>query len=154
MQGGSVASPYDKTLPIQAAQTLPKQSKGRKPKYVGVSFGSQNWSLFPLVGREVAVKVLKEVFEYLDAKLVDGSGKNWHQDSDGKWYLDPKMLMYHIRLSSLPSNLLEARFIEAGRPLVKVNSAEARQQKINRKAKNLPKGSLNTKKPTPLIGMP
>ena len=130
---------------IKAAQTLPKQSEGRKPKYLGVSFGSQNWSRFPLVGREVAVKVLKEVFEYLDAKLVDGSGKNWHQDSDGKWYLDPKMSMYHIRLSSLPSNLLEARFIEVGRPLVKVNSAEARQQKINRKAKNLPKGFLKYK---------
>ena len=78
---------------IKAAQTLPKQSEGRKPKYLGVSFGSQNWSRFPLVGREVAVKVLKEVFEYLDAKLVDGlswppktvpvfvdqwSGKEWH----------------------------------------------------------------------------
>ena len=36
---------------IKAAQTLPKQSEGRKPKYVGVSFGSQNWSRFPLVGR-------------------------------------------------------------------------------------------------------
>jgi len=45
----------------------------------------------------------------------------------------------------LPSNLLEARFIEVGRPLVKVNSAEARQQKINRKAKNLPKGFLKYK---------
>jgi len=130
---------------IKAAQTLPKQSEGRKPKYVGVSFGSQNWSRFPLVGREVAVKVLKEVFEYLDAKLVDGSGKNWHQDSDGKWYLDPKMSMYHIRLSLLPSNLLEARFIEVGRPLVKVNSAEARQQKIKRKEKNLLKGFLKYK---------
>ena len=45
---------------IKAVQTLPKQSEGRKPKYVGVSFGSQNWSRFPLVGREVAVKVLSD----------------------------------------------------------------------------------------------
>jgi|TARA_B110000090_G_scaffold145765_1_gene159991 hypothetical protein len=36
---------------IKAAQTLPKQSEGRKPKYLGVSFGSKNWSRFPLVGR-------------------------------------------------------------------------------------------------------
>jgi hypothetical protein len=128
---------------IKAAQTLPKQSEGRKPKYLGVSFGSKNWSRFPLVGREVAVKVVKEVLEYLEASQVAGSGKNWHQDETGKWYLDPQMSMYNINLQRLPSNLLEARFIEVGRPLVKVNSSETRQQKIKRKARNLPKGFLN-----------
>lgn len=128
---------------IKAAQTLPKQSEGRKPKYLGVSFGSKNWSRFPLVGREVAVKVVKEVLEYLEANQVAGSGKNWHQDETGKWYLDPQMSMYNINLQRLPSNLLEARFIEVGRPLVKVNSSETRQQKIKRKARNLPKGFLN-----------
>ena len=128
---------------IKAAQTLPKQSEGRKPKYLGVSFGSKNWSRFPLVGREVAVKVVKEVLEYLEANQVAGSGKNWHQDETGKWYLGPQMSMYNINLQRLPSNLLEARFIEVGRPLVKVNSSETRQQKIKRKARNLPKGFLN-----------
>ena len=92
---------------IKAAQTLPKQSEGRKPKYLGVSFGSKNWSRFPLVGREVAVKVVKEVLEYLEANQVAGSGKNWHQDETGKWYLDPQMSMYNINLQRLPSNLLE-----------------------------------------------
>ena len=96
-----------------------------------------------MVGREVAVKVVKEVLEYLEANQVAGSGKNWHQDETGKWYLDPKMSMYNINLQRLPSNLLEARFIEVGRPLVKVNSSETRQQKIKRKARNLPKGFLN-----------
>ena len=86
---------------IKAAQTLPKQSEGRKPKYLGVSFGSKNWSRFPLVGREVAVKVVKEVLEYLEASQVAGSGKNWHQDETGKWYLDPKMSMYNINLQRL-----------------------------------------------------
>ncbi len=28
---------------IKAAQTLPKQSEGRKPKHLGVPFGSKNW---------------------------------------------------------------------------------------------------------------
>ena len=128
---------------IKAAQTLPKQSEGRKPKYLGVSFGSKNWSRFPLVGREVAVKVVKEVLEYLEANQVAGSGKNWHQDETGKWYLDSQMSMYNINLQRLPSNLLEARFIEVGRPLVKVNSSGTRQQKIKRKARNLPKDFLN-----------
>ena len=61
---------------IKAAQTLPKQSKGKKPKHLGVPFGSHNWSQFPLVGREVAVKVVKEALEYLEANQVAGSGKN------------------------------------------------------------------------------
>jgi len=128
---------------IKAAQTLPKQSEGRKPKHLGVPFGSKNWSRFPLVGREVAVKVVKAVLEYLEANQVAGSGKNWHQDETGKWYLDPKISMYNINLTLLPSNLLEARFIEVGRPLVKVNSSGTRQQKIKRKARNLPKDFLN-----------
>ena len=51
--------------------------------------------------------------------------------------------MYNINLTLLPSNLLEARFIEVGRPLVKVNSSGTRQQKIKRKARNLPKDFLN-----------
>ena len=86
---------------------------------------------------------MKEILEYLEANQVAGSGKNWHQDETGKWYLDPKISMYNINLTLLPSNLLEARFIEVGRPLVKVNSSETRQQKIKRKARNLPKGFLN-----------
>ena len=137
---------------IKAAQTLPKQSEGRKPKYLGVSFGSKNWSRFPLVGREVAVKVVKEVLEYLEANQVAGSGKNWHQDETGKWYLDPQMSMYNINLQRLPSNLLEAKFIEVGRPLVKVNEQESRPQRDRRKARNLPKGFLNNKAAKALDG--
>ena len=86
---------------------------------------------------------MKEILEYLEANQVAGSGKNWHQDETGKWYLDPKISMYNINLTLLPSNLLEARFIEVGRPLVKVNSSGTRQQKIKRKARNLPKDFLN-----------
>ena len=130
---------------IKAAQTLPKQSKGKKPKHLGVPFGSNNWSQFPLVGREVAVKVVKEALEYLEANQVAGSGKNWHQDETGKWYLDPKMSMFNINLKRLPINLLEAKFIEVGRPLVKVNERESRPQRERRKAQRLPKGFFNNK---------
>ena len=37
--------------------------------------------------------------------------------------------MYTLRLETLPAELSEARFIEVGRPNVKVNKAESRRQK-------------------------
>ena len=60
------------------------------------------------------------------------------------------MSMYTLDLSKLPEQLLEAVFIEVGRPLVKVNKAEAQQQKNRRKAQKLAKPFLNHKEPTDL----
>ena len=53
--------------------------------------------------------------------------------------------MYTLDLSKLPEQLPAARFIEVGRPLVKVNKAETRQQKNRRKAQKLSKPFLNDK---------
>ena len=56
------------------------------------------------------------------------------------------MSMYEIDLTRLPSDLASARFIEVGRPSVKVNKLETRPQRDRRKSqKLLSKGFLNDK---------
>jgi hypothetical protein len=52
------------------------------------------------------------------------------------------MALYVLDASKLPPSLLDARFIEVGRPRVKINKAEVRQQRERRKAKNLAKPFL------------
>ena len=86
-----------------------------------------------------------------DGQLVEGSGTSGlYQDDQGKWRTDPKMSMYTLDLDKLPEQLLEARFIEVGRPLVKINKAETRQQKNRRKTQKLTKPFLNHKEATVL----
>jgi hypothetical protein len=47
--------------------------------------------------------------------------------------------MYTLDLDKLPEQLPAARFIEVGRPLVKVNKVETRQQKNRRKTQKFAK---------------
>ena len=91
---------------------------------------------------------------HFDGRLVEGSGTSGlHQDEQGKWRKDPTMSMYTLRLETLPAELSEARFIEVGRPNVKVNKAESRQQKKRRIAQVGPK-PLQHQTPTQCIGLP
>ena len=70
----------------------------------------------------------------------------YYQDDQGKWRTDPKMSMYTLDLDqSCLSSFLRQEFIEVGRPFVKVNKAETRQQKNRRKKQKLSKPFLNSK---------
>ena len=69
------------------------------------------------------------------ASFVEGSGDSGlHKDEKGKWRTDPIMSMYGIDLTRLPRDLAAARFVEVGRPLVKVNVLEYRPQRDRREA--------------------
>ncbi|OAN70558.1 hypothetical protein A8B83_13905 [Rhodobacteraceae bacterium EhC02] len=113
----------------------------------------QLWSLFPMVGKDVAPKVIDRLVEYFGAHLVEGSGDSGlFKDENGKWAKDPRMTMYEVDLSSLPEKLEDARFVQVGLPTVKVNKAETRQQRDKRNLQKQSKPFLNNKQCTELFG--
>jgi hypothetical protein len=96
------------------------------------------------VGRTVSDAVVDDFLDCFGGQLVEGSGTSGlYKDELGKWATDPVMSMYTLDLDKLPEQLSAARFIEVGRPLVKVNKAESRQQKNRRKGQKLSKPFLN-----------
>ena len=96
------------------------------------------------MGRVVSDAVVNDFLSHFGGQLVKGSGtSSLHKDEQDKWNTDPKMSMYTLDVAKLPEQLSAARFIEVGRPLVKVNKAETRQQKNRRKTQKLAKPFLN-----------
>ena len=131
---------------FKAAQAHISSADSDKPHYIGIQRRASAWSRFPLVGRTVSDAVVGDFLNYFGGQLVEGSGTSGlYKDDQGNWRTDPKMSMYTLDLPKLPEQLLEARFIEVGRPLVKINKAETRQQKNQRKAQKLAKPFFNSK---------
>lgn len=131
---------------LKAAQAHVLSSRNDLPHYIGIQRRASAWSRYPLVGRTVSDAVVDDFLGAFNGQLVEGSGTSGlHKDYQGNWRTDPKMSMYMLDLDKLPEQLLKARFIEVGRPLVKVNKAETRQQKNKRKALKLSKPFLNDK---------
>lgn len=101
--------------------------------YLGIRFRNDAWSVFPLVGKDIANKVTLEMLKYFNAKRVEGSGSsNLVKDQNGKWSSDPLMTMYEIDLLKA-SSLINLHFIETGLPCIKINTAETRQHRDARK---------------------
>lgn len=120
--------------------------------HLGVRWRNEAWSVYPLLGKDVANTVIRELLRQFDAKQVEGSGSsNLVKDEQGKWTTDPKMSMYEID----PSKVAEfntLRFIETGLPRIKVNKAESRRQRDARKADKKAKTSLNNTEARRLFG--
>jgi hypothetical protein len=136
---------------LKAAQVHVSSASNDLPHYVGIQRRASAWSRYPLVGRTVSDAVVDDFLGHFGGQLVEGSGTSGlHKDDQGKWRTDPKMSMYTLDLSKLPEQLLAARFIEVGRPLVKVNKAETRQQKNRRKTQRFAKPFHNRKEATAL----
>lgn len=130
---------------LKASQALLRSIQSKRPHYIGVQRRASGWSQYPMVGREISKKVVDDFLDYFDGQLVQGSGSSGlYKDEEGKWRTDPIMSMYQLDIDKLPADLSEARFIEVGRPLIKVNKAETRQQKASRKAQRLSKPYLNS----------
>lgn len=114
--------------------------------HLGVRWRNESWSVYPLVGKDVANIVIRELLQQFDAKQVEGSGSsNLVQDEQGKWSTDPKMSMYEIDLPKA-SALSTLRFIETGLPLIKINKAETRRQRDARRAEKKAKPYFNKTK--------
>ena len=129
---------------LKAAQTVEGSPRSEKPTYLGIQRKASAWSRYPLVGRDVAKKVIDDLIIRFGASFIEGSGySGLHKDKKDNWRTDPIMSMYKIDLTRLPSDLASARFIEVGRPSVKVNKLETRPQRDRREAKRLLKGFLN-----------
>lgn len=118
---------------LKATQVLLRSTETMLLTYLGVQRRASAWSQFPLVGKDISKRVIDDFLLHFGGQLVEGSGTSGlHKDDQGKWRKDPTMSMYTLRLETLPAELSEARFIEVGRPNVKVNKAESRQQKMRR----------------------
>jgi hypothetical protein len=110
--------------------------------YFGVYRSNDAWTPYPLTGKDKAKKVV-DAFVRECLTQVEGTGsRGFYQDEEGKWKADPTMALYVLDASKLSNALLDARFIEVGRPRIKNNKAEARQQRERRKAKSLAKPFL------------
>ena len=134
------------TSVLKAVQSVEGSSRSEQPTYLGIQLKASAWSRYPLVGRNIAKKVIDDLIIRVGASFIEGSGDSGlHKDEKGKWRTDPIMSMYGIDLTRLPSDLAAARFIEVGRPLVKINTLESRPQRDRRKAQKLSKGFLNDK---------
>lgn len=138
---------------LKASQSHMLRAKGKRPHYLGIQRKASAWSRYPLVGREISQKVVDDFITHFGGQKVEGSGtRGWFQNDEGKWQLDPRMTMYTLDKERIPEQLPEARFIEVGRPLVKVNEAETRPQKRARQGDKLSKGFLNDKAAKALDG--
>lgn len=131
---------------LKAAQAHLSSQNTRQPHYVGIQRKASAWSRYPLVGRDIAKTVTDGFIKHFGGELVEGSGTSGlHKDDKGQWQTDPLMSMYKLDLDKLPLDLPQARFVEVGRPILKVNKAETRQQKNRRKGLKLSKPFLNDK---------
>ena len=138
---------------LKAAQTVEGSSRSEQPTYLGIQLKASAWSRYPLVGRDIAKKVIDDFIILVGASFIEGSGDSGlHKDEKGKWRTDPIMSMYGIDLTRLPRDLAAARFVEVGRPFVKVNKLESRPQRDRREAQKLSKGFLNDKAAKALDG--
>lgn len=128
------------------------RNKKNEVPHLGVRWRNEAWSVYPLVGKDVANTVIRELLRQFDAKQVEGSGSsNLVKDEQGKWSTDPKMSMYEIDLSKA-AELSTLRFIETGLPRIKVNKAESRQKRDARRADKKAKPFLKNTEARLLFG--
>lgn len=121
----------------------------KKPLYLGLSLNRDALSRFPLAGADIIKSRICKLKEKKVLSKVDGSGsKQWtHNPETGKSETHPIMTMYTVDLSKLGlDGLQEAKFIEVGRPLLKVNEAETRGQREKRKSQRTKKPALSSEK--------
>jgi len=119
------------------------RSDNKEGPFLGVKWRNDAWSMFPLVGKDLAKKIIPELLQHFDAKQIEGSGSsNLVKDEEGKWSIDPKMSMYEVDLAKA-EQFITLRFIETGLPHIKVNEAETRRQRDARKADKKAKPFLN-----------
>ena len=97
-----------------------------------------------MIGRVIWKTVTEDLVRYYHAERVEGSGDSGlFKDEQGKWHTDPVMTMYSIDGDAFPDKLFDARFIDVGRPLVKVNAVETRKQKKRREGEQKAKPHLS-----------
>jgi hypothetical protein len=127
---------------LQAAQyTLKHPERGQNPEnlmgrplYLGAPVGNDNWSTYPLVGREVARKVLAAFVERGFLSKVDDSGqRNFYKTLSGRTAYLPIMTMWKVGEALYEDlSFSHARFVDSGRPRVLVNIAETKAEKRTR----------------------
>ena len=124
---------------------LSREGEGSLPVHLGVSRSAASWSNYPLVGKDVSISFVDRLVEANWIIQVEGSGdRGFVKDKvTEKWTANPTMTMYHLDESSIFENATGAeRYIQVGRPLIKVNQAEARGQRQHRKSRKLAKPVL------------
>lgn len=142
---------------LKAVQDVYLSQKYRKDDnkplvHLGIRRRNDAWSPYPLVGKDVGIKIVDELLRQFSANQVEGSGSsNLVQDEQGKWSSDPKMSMYVIDLSKA-SEFSTLRFIETGLPRIKINKAESRRQRDARKADKKAKPFLKNTESQVLFG--
>jgi hypothetical protein len=118
------------------------------PIYLGVSRKATAWSQYPLVGKDLSLAFIDRLIAVNWIAKVEGSGdRGFVQDElTGKWTANPTMTMYHLEDSVVFDGVSGIeKFLEVGRPLLKVNGPEARAQREVRKAKKLAKPIMASK---------
>lgn len=128
-----------------------RNNKNEVP-HLGVRWRNESWSVYPLLGKDVANTVIRELLRQFDAKQVEGSGSsNLVKDEQGKWTTAPKMSMYEIDPSKV-AEFSTLRFIETGLPRIKINRAESRRQRDARRADKKAKPFLKNTEARLLFG--
>jgi hypothetical protein len=105
-----------------------------KPVYLGAAMGNDNWTIYPLIGRDVAKRTIEAFVEAGLLAKVEGSGqRHFYETDNGRLAYEAVMTMWQVDASfNDDPDLEDARFIETGRPLVLVNVLETRNQKERR----------------------
>ena len=128
------------------------RSDNKEGPFLGVKWRNDAWSMFPLVGKDLAKKIIPELLQHFDAKQIEGSGSsNLVKDEEGKWSTDPKMSMYEIDLVKA-EQFKTLRFIQTGLPHIKINKAESRRQRDARRAEKKAKPYFTKAKARQLFG--
>jgi len=128
---------------LKASRAVRIRSNATAPQYLGVRLRAGAWSLYPMIGRVIWKTVTEDFVRYYHAERVEGSGDSGlFQDEQGKWRTDPVMTMYALDGDAFPDELIDACFVDVGRPLVKVNAAETRKQKKRREGERKAKPHL------------
>ena len=71
---------------LKAAQTVEGSSRSEQPTYLGIQLKASAWSRYPLVGRDIAKKVIDDLIIRFRASFIEGSGDSGlHKDEKGKW---------------------------------------------------------------------
>jgi len=113
--------------------------------FLGVRFKKDAWSVYPMVGRTIGIRVADAFVRYLKLKKIQGSGSSNLQfdEEEGRYLTNPIMSLFSLTDKEFVPDFYAARFVQVGLPWVKVNKAEARQQSFARKADKKSKPSLS-----------
>lgn len=134
------------SLLIAARQVLRAGVQDGNPVLLGCPRNNNYWSNYPLVGKEIILKVV----DRLDGELLhkkEGSGQRTFYKTDaGNLSFDGITTMYEVDTVLLEdSDFNAAEYIEVGRELVKVNKYEGVGKRNVRKTYNRPKPRYSEK---------